>query len=186
MEDNEIVGLFFKRDESAISEVKSKYGARLFKTALNILKTDSDADECVSDTLYKAWENIPPAEPEHLGAYLAKITRNLSLNRYQSDRAAKRGSGEMPILLSELEDCIPSTAQPDLEIEAAEVEAQINVFLSKCDDEARNILVLRYFHGESVKDISLRFKLSESKVKSVLFRARKKLAEHLQKEGITL
>ena len=186
MDDHNILDLYFGREESAIEETRRKYGGRLYKTALNILRSNEDAEECVSDTLLKAWETIPPSRPERFGAFLAKITRNLSLNRWEAGRAGKRGGGEMDLVLSELEECIPSKSSPEEAYEAAHLTAAINAYLATMEKTARVVFVLRYFHGEGIREISERFQISESKVKSMLFRARKKLGAHLEKEGVVL
>jgi len=186
MDDHMILDLFLKRQESAIVETKRKYGQRLYRTAMNILHSNEDAEECVSDTLFKAWETIPPTQPVYFGAYLAKITRNLSINRWEAKGASKRGGGEVDVLLDELKECVSAPGGPEEAYEAALVTEAINTFLSTVDQTARVAFVLRYFHGESIRTISERFQVSESKVKSILFRARKKLGAYLEKEGIQI
>ena len=186
MEDSAILDMFFNRQESGITEARLKYGKRLFRISKNILHSNEDSEECVNDTLLKAWEVIPPNRPTMFGAFLAKISRNLSINRWEAKSAAKRGGGETDLMLSELENCIPSANEPEAEYEASLVTAAIDTFLSTLEQQPRVTFVLRYFHGESVRAISERFKVSESKVKSILFRVRKKLGMYLEKEGITI
>jgi len=181
-----ILEMFFMRQESAIAETRFKYGKRLYKTAMNILSSNEDAEECVSDTLLKAWNIIPPERPEKFGAFLAKITRNLSINKWRAKNTSKRGGGEVNLILSELEDSVPSSAGPEEEYQASLVTQAINSFLNTMDQRARVAFVLRYFHGESIRSIGERFQMSESKVKSILFRARKKLGVHLEKEGVVV
>ena len=186
MEDNDILNLFFARQEKALHETQRKYGGRLFCTAVNILRNDQDAEECVSDTLHRAWETIPPTRPVMFGAFLAKITRNLSLNKRKAQRTARRGGDLVDLLLSELEDCIPANraTRPEEAFESQLVTQAINTCLSALDQTARMAFVLRYFHGESIANICKRFNMGESKVKSLLFRTRKKLRVHLEKEGL--
>jgi len=186
VEDNDILDLYFDRDESAITETRFKYGLRLYKVCINILRVNEDAEEVVSDTLYKAWDVIPPIRPDMLGAFLAKIARNLSINKWQARSAARRGGGEIDLLLSELGDCIPDNNTIEAEYESARVQDAINAGLDKLDTAARAAFVLRYFHGESIRGVSQRFDMSESKVKSILFRARKKLGAFLKKEGVII
>ena len=189
MEDNEILDLFFARREKALYETQQKYGQRMFKSAMNILNNIQDAEECVNDTLAKAWEAIPPKSPAMLGAFLSKITRNLSINKWKAKGAARRGGGEADLLLSELEDCMPLTKnilEPEKEYESHLVTEAINNCLSSMDQTARIAFVLRYFHGESIRNICERFNMSESKAKSLLFRSRKKLKAYLEKEGVVL
>jgi len=186
MDDKLILDLYFDRRESALEETKLKYGRRLHQTAMNILHSHEDAEECVSDTLLKAWEAIPPARPESFGAYLAKITRNIALNKIEANNAIKRGGGEVAILLSELEDCLPASDNIEAIYEATIVTEAINSFLDTLEKSARAVFVLRYFHGDSIRDISKRYRVSEGTIKSVLFRLRKKLKIFLEKEGITV
>ena len=186
LEDCAIIDMFFERKEAAIDEAKQKYGRRLFRTSSNILYSNEDAEECVNDALLKAWQSIPPNRPAMLGAFLVKITRNLSINKWEAKSAAKRGGGETSLLLSELEDCIPSRTGPEQEYEAAFTNEAINGFLNGIERTARAAFVLRYFHGESISGISTRFQMNENKVKSILFRTRKKLKIHLEKEGIAI
>ena len=186
LDDNAILDLFFARQEEAIRETQRKYGQRMFRTSMNILRNDQDAEECVSDTLHKAWEAIPPSRPTMFGAFLVKITRNLSINKWKAQSAARRGGGEVELLLGELEDCIPAgrAGMPEEVYESQLVTDAINHCLGAMDQTARVAFVLRYFHGASIRDICERFNMSESSVKSLLFRTRKKLRGHLEKEGV--
>jgi len=186
VEDSLIIDMFFARQELAIEETKRKYGRRLFRTSNNVLSNSEDAEECVNDTLLKAWDVIPPSRPVMLGAFLAKIARNLSINKWEAKGAAKRGGGETNLLLSELEECIPALSGTEKEYESKLVGEAINSFLIKEKQAARVVFVLRYFNGESINAISERFKMSESKIKSMLFRTRKKLKDYLEKEGLTI
>jgi len=188
LEDDKILDLYFERREEALDETKRKYGQRLFRSAMHILQNDQDAEECVNDTLLKAWRAIPPSRPVMFGAFLAKIARNLSINRWRAEGAARRGGGEIELLLGELQDCVPAseTGTPEAVYESQLVTEAINRCLGSMDQTARVAFVLRYFHGESIRDICERFHMSESKVKSLLFRARKKLGAHLEKEGVVL
>ena len=188
MNDIDIIDLYFKRDEKALEITKEKYSHQMFHTSMNILRNTQDAEECVNDTLLRAWENIPPTRPQYLGAFLIKITRNLSINKWKAKGTAKRGGNAVDLLLSELEECIPHSQMglPEEEYEASLVTGSINEFLGSINQITRVVFVLRYFHGESIRNICERCKMSESKVKSILFRTRRKLKEHLEKEGITL
>ena len=186
MEDEAIIALFFARESVAIEAAKEKYGRRITRTAHNILRSVQDAEECLNDTLFKAWENIPPTHPQVLGAFLQKIARNLALNRWEAKNAAKRGGGEPGLLLGELAETVPAQTanNPENAYEAARVTESIDAFLQKQDKPSRVVFVLRYFHGESVAAISQRLVVTESKVKSMLFRTRKKLRAHLEKEEV--
>ena len=188
MEDHEIIDLFFERREEALQETVKKYGKRLFLSAMNVLNNKEDAEECVNDALMNAWEAIPPNRPAMFGAFLAKIARNLSINKWKAQNTARRGGGEMEILLDELEYCLPASklAVPEQAYESQLLTDAINDCLRLMDKTTRVAFVLRYFHGENIQSICTKLNMRQSKAKSLLFRARKKLKAHLEKEGIAL
>ena len=182
--DEQIVKLYVEKKESAIAESKSKYGIRLFCIAKNILGNREDAEEIVNDTLLKAWTHVPGVRPEKLGAFLAKIARNLSINKWKARGAARRGSGEVNLMLSELEEFIGGGTTTEQDFDQILTAREINRALEDMDKEMRITFVLRYFYGESILSICEKRKSSESKVKSMLFRARKRLQNHLKAEGV--
>lgn len=184
MEDKSIVELFRARSEEAISEASSKYSSYCRTVAYNILRNSSDTEECLNDTMQKAWSSIPPENPRSLKAYLGKITRNLALNRVEQSNAAKRGSGQYPLVLAELEECIASDSDTEKSLDNSILSESINTFLASLPKQKRIIFVRRYWHMESVKDIAKRLKISESKVKTELCRTRQKLKDYLEKEDI--
>jgi len=186
MEDHTIIDLYFGRQELALVKSEEKYGKRMYKTANNILNNDADAKECVNDTLLATWKAIPPERPKFLGAFLSKITRNLAINKWKADRTQKRGGSEADLLLDELQECIGVTDHLETTYESGQIVEAINAYLGSVEQETRIMFTLRYFHGESISEISQRFEISENNVKSKLFRLRKKLGAHLEKEGIAL
>ena len=186
MDDEMIFDLYWARSESAINETAIKYGNYCFSIAINILQNNEDAEECLNDTFLKAWDSIPPQRPGIFSSFLGKITRNLSLNKYKERRTKKRGGGDVALLFSELEDCIPSSSNVETEYEANQVIEIINSCLLSMDGESRIVFVRRYWYADTIQAIAARFQMSESKVKSMLFRARKKMKTYLEKEGVIL
>ena len=186
MEDEKIVELFLLRDESAIEHTSEKYGRRLRALSYGIVTDLLTAEECENDTYAEAWNTIPPHEPKsYLYAYLARITRHISLNVCRKNSALKR-SAYISELSTELEQCLPAPGSTERNMDDLILRGLLNDFLASLDDEKRNIFVRRYWYLDSVADISNRFALSESKVKTTLFRCRKKLKEQLEKEGYTI
>lgn len=184
MEDREIVLLLQERKEQAVEEIKRIYGKRLTHIAMAILENPEDADECVNDTLWKAWRAIPPAAPVFLYAFLAKICRNTALDRINYRNAEKR-QGVVLELTAEMEQCIPGR-MGDSRWESRELAALLNQFLKGLPAEKRIIFMRRYWYGESVAEIADRFHISEANVKTSLFRTRKKLRAYLEKEDYIL
>ena len=186
MEDEKILELYRKRAESAIEETALKYGGYCTKIAMNILNSREDCAECVNDTYLNAWNAIPPQRPAIFSAFLGRITRNLSLNKYKAQRTKKRGGNELPLLLDELEECISSPENVESEYEAGELAKTISIFLYSIDRESRIVFVRRYWYIDSISDIAERLQMSEPKVKSMLFRTRNKLKAYLEHEGVVI
>ena len=186
MNDQKIVELYWARSEAAIDETAKKYGKYCHRIAYNILFDDEDSKECVNDTYLNAWESIPPHRPNPLATFLGKITRNLSLNRYQRKNAAKRGGGQLPLVLDELYECIPAPGSEDQIIDDLLLAELINRFLSELSPESRRIFMRRYWYMSPIAEIAKSYSITQSKVKMSLLRSRNALKELLIKEGVAL
>lgn len=186
MEDNQIIDLYWKRSDAAIVETSSKYSKYCHYISNNILRNTQDAEECVNDTFLQAWNAIPPNRPDRLSAFLAKITRNLSFNKYKSYSAKKRGGSQAELALAELEECIPSSENVEQVIDNISLADTINHFLASLPQTNRMVFMRRYWYLSSIKEIGCEFNMKENKVKSILFRERKKLKTLFEKEGIIL
>ena len=185
MEDQQIVDLYWQRNEKALSQTQKKYGKYCHHIAFAILYSSEDAEECVNDTLLRAWSAIPPAKPSRLSTFLGKITRNLAIDRLDKNTAQKR-SGPVEIILDELSECIPdadSTLDPTDKIALGDA---INSFLASLDKEDRVMFMQRYWYSCPIKSIAREMEKSESSVKVTLMRTRNKFKEHLMKEGIVV
>ena len=179
LQDNIIVDLFWQRHSDAITKTDEKYGKMLYGISFSVLSNTQDAEECVNDTYFTAWNRMPDERPTYLGAFLSKITRCLSIDKYRKNNSAKRGGGE---ICGELEECIPSDYDVFSEIENAELSLLINKFIASLNEEKQMIFVRRYFYNDSIEQISKRFSLSTSKVKSTLHRLRALLKKQLEEE----
>ncbi|MCL2187233.1 MAG: sigma-70 family RNA polymerase sigma factor [Defluviitaleaceae bacterium] len=184
MDDEKIIDLYFAREESAIAATAQKYGAYCRAVAQGVLKNREDALECVNDTYLRAWEAIPPKRPTMLRIFLGKITRNLSLDKHRWLTAAKRGGDTVTTLYGELNECIPGGTTVEEEAEAGQITAAIDASLRKMGQEMRLVFMRRYWHADSLENIAERYSMSLGKVKSMLFRARKKLKSDLEGEGV--
>jgi len=186
MEDNILVEMYFNRNQSVIENTSKKYGNYCKTIAMNILHSKEDADECVNDTLLAAWETIPPQKPVQFKSFLGKIARNLAFDRYKTNHRKKRGGNDLNLLLSELEDCIPSYCSVEAEFDGKILSELVSNFLYTLEFEQRAVFVRRYWYADSIFDVAKRFGMSESKVKSMLMRARNKLRIYLEKEGFSV
>ena len=182
MEDSKIIELFWERNEFALSAVSEKYGHYCAAVARNMLGNEEYVEECVNDTLMELWEAIPPNRPKHLLAFISEITRNNALNAVKWQKTQKRGGGEFSAVLDELYD-VASDYSVEKIAEQREIMEAVNSFLEQLPERKQKVFVLRYWHCCSVSDIAQIVGMSEANVYNVLKRVRKKLLEHLKKEG---
>ena len=183
MEEEQIVELYFRREETAISATEERYGGYCRSIASNILHSREDAEECVNDTWLRAWNAIPPQRPQRLRLFLGRITRNLSFDRYLAGRTQKRGGGEIALVLEELDECIPSASSAEQPVLERELSESVNRFLHSLPERACAVFLSRYWYGKPIREIAERFSMTENSVKTGLFRSRAKLKDHLEKEG---
>ena len=183
MEDAQIIRLYQNRDPDAIEQTERKYGALCKTIASRLLQSPEDIEECTNDTYLALWNTIPPATPVLFSAYIAKITRNLAMKRLEQLSAAKR-STEVLLSFDELSECLCGQDGLSQAMEAQALRRAITDFLEVQDKESRCIFLRRYFFFDSIKEIAMRYGMTQSKVKSKLMRTRNKLKDHLIQEGL--
>lgn len=181
IKDDDIIKLYHARDERAIEMTRQVYGQGLLRLAGRFLSKE-DAEECLNDTFLSAWNRIPPDHPVYFSAWLAKICRNAALNRIRRDRAQKR-SAERIAFDGEIEECIPDEKAMD-EIGVRETGQLISAYLRGQPELRRRLFLRRYWYGDPVAELAERYSMSESNVKTTLYRMRGGLREYLSKEGV--
>ena len=184
MEDAAIVDLYWQRYDRAISETDRKYGRYCHRIAYNICANKEDAEECVNDTWFRAWNSMPFERPSVLSGFLGAIARNLALDRYRAKHSLKRGGGEMPLALDELGDCVWGLSDPEREIETKELEQAIDRFVEGLPETEQIIFISRYWFLAPVAEIAAKRGCTQGKVKVTLFRLREKLKLYLQEENL--
>ena len=185
MEDNQIIELYFRRDESALTETAKKYGTFCLCIAMNVLNVKEDAEECVNDTYHTAWNQIPPTKPDSFKAFLGRIVRNFAISKYRALHAKKRFSG-LEVMLSELGDCVPGAESIEQEIEAKELSTYINTWLAGLKQEDRVLFVRRYWYGEEVRELAKKCGVSATQMTQRMLRLRRKLKSFLEEKGVVL
>lgn len=186
MEDENIIRLYWDRDETAIEETSRKYGRYCFSIANNILFNREDSEECVNDTYVKVWDSIPPKRPSIFSAFIGKITRNISLNRYKLNNAEKRGGSNMDIVLDEIGEIVSGQPGPEEEAVMSDMTAAVNEFLAALPAEKRIMFVRRYWYADDVKSIALRMGTSENNISVSVRRIRNNLRDYLIERGFGL
>lgn len=183
MEDDQIVSLYWNRDEGAIRETETKYGNYLQKIAFNILNNTEDSRESVNDTYLAAWDSMPPHRPNVLSAYLAKLVRRISIDLFRYRTRDKRMASEYALSLTELEDCIPGGNTTEETVNGKLLADAIGIYLRLLPEATRTAFLGRYYFLDSVKEVADYCGMTESKCKSLLYRTRLGLKDYLQKEG---
>ncbi len=186
MEDKQIVDLYWARSETAISETEKKYGRYCHYIAYQILYDDEDAKEIVNDTYLKTWNTVPTNRPNPLKAYVGMLSNQLALDRYDEQNAARRGGGQLPLVLDELSECIPDNSNHTDIGESVALRDSLNKFLWSLPQKTRNIFVRRYWYVSSIAEIAEEYSMKESNVAMLMLRTRKKLKDFLNKEGFEI
>ena len=183
MKEEKIIELFFARDEEALRQVEQQYGDLCNYVASNFLCMREDREECVNDTLLALWNSIPPERPRSLSAYISTLARNIAINKSRANNAWKRGGG-VQVISDEALSMIPDEKSLSELYEARIAGEIVNSFLSELTKSERKVFILRYWFDASDRQIADQTGFSHSKIKSMLARLRKRLAEKLGKEGI--
>lgn len=184
MEDQDIVELYWRRDERALTETAARLDGYCLAIARSVLGDEEDARECVNDAYLAAWNAIPPHQPERLAPFVGKLTRRIAINALEKREAAKRGSGQGAAVLEELAECLPSGECVESRVEEAELEQALRRFVALLPLQTRQIFICRYWYMDSITDICQRFGWTESRTKTQLYRTRQKLRRYLEKEEL--
>ena len=184
LSDEEIIALYFDRDEKAITETERKYKSYLLKIAYNVLHSEQDSEECVNDTYLRVWNTIPPNRPKLFRAFLAKITRNLAFDKYENENRKKRIPHGSLLSFDEIRDFIPDSSTPEAELEAKEISKVINAYLKSTSDKNLYIFVSRYFFAMPILSIAERLGCSEATVHKRIKAIKSELRKRFESEGI--
>ena len=184
LSDEEIISLFWKRNEKAIEETDKKYGRYLYAIAYNIVHNDLDSEECLNDTYHGTWNKIPPTRPRVLGAFLSRIMRNIAVDKFRANTAQKRIPSEYIVALDELDECISAEgADVEREYDIKQISRILNDFLHKLSARREYIFVCRYYYSDKIAHIAESLGLKEATVSRELSLMRHELREALEKEG---
>ena len=184
--DEQIVDLFWGRDESAIKQTDRKYGKYLYVIAYNIVHDRLDCEECLNDTYLGTWNRIPPHRPNAFQVFLSRIMRNIAVDRLRHNKAAKRVPSEMMVSLEELDDCMPGSPSTENDQENERLAQLLNSFVHALNDRQQFIFVCRYYYADKISSIARMLQLGEATVFRELAEIREDLKKYLEKEGYGL
>lgn len=184
LSDEQIIDLYFAREERAIAETDKKYCEYLHTVAYSILANEQDAEECLQDTYLKTWNTIPPQRPQIFHAFLAKITRNLSLNRHRAAVRQKRVPREACQPLDEVQEFLPDSHGVERDLQSATVARIVTEYLERTTERRMYVFVARYFFSLTVPQVAKRLDCSVSLVNKELAEIRRELRILLEREGV--
>ena len=183
MDDQDIIALYWARDERAIEETDFKYKKYLFSVILNILHDRLDCEECLSDAYLGAWNTIPPTKPYVLKAFLTTIARRIAIKRYHSNAKKSLIPSEMTLSLTELEDLVVDDEDVAESFHAERLGRVISDFVRSLSNRKQFIFMSRYYVADSIDKIASDLGLSRSTVSKELAAIKVALKETLEKEG---
>lgn len=178
MKDQDIVALYFDRNEEAIRHSQLQYGGYCMTVAMNILSSHSDAEECVNDTWVKAWWSMPPHRPHNLKTFLGKITRNLSIDRFRALHSSKRNR-DLEVAMEELGESLPMPDDTDEQV----LCGLLDEFLHTVPSTDCRLFLGRYWYGHSVSALAEQYGISANTVSQRLFKTRQRLRAFLTERG---
>ena len=182
MNDSDIIGLFLERSEEAIVELSKKYGRLCLHIAKNITGDEQDAKECVNDAYLATWKTIPPNTPDPLMAYVCRLTRNISINRYKYNNRKRRGGYE--VCLEELEECLCDFEGPDDKVSDHELEQRIQEFVRGMEETDRMIFIRRFWYFDTYQRIAELSGIKEGALRMRVSRIKTKLKKYLSEKGV--
>ena len=188
MHDEQIIELFWERDENAIKETDKKYGRYCSAVSMSILQSELDAEECVNDAYLSLWNSIPPHRPQVLRTFLGRIVRNISINRHKSTHRQgydRYRDVSLEEIMEELGDCFPADEDMTNTL-SREIKEYLQAFLREQDALNRKLFVGRYWHSYSISRLSASYGLTEGAVEIRLRRTRTKLKKYLNERGISV
>lgn len=183
LSDEAIIELYWNREERAIKATDEKYGKYLFTIAYNIVRDELDCEECLDDTYLGTWNSIPPTRPTLFQVFLAKIMRNVALDRFRKKSAAKRIPSEMIVSLDEIDGYLPYDASVEEAVLIQEISRVLNEYLGSLSDRDEFIFVCRYYYSDTISDIAKMLDLNSKTVSAALLKLRGGLKDRLEKEG---
>ena len=186
LHDEDIIALYWARDEKAIEETDFKYRSYLFSVVYHVLYDRLDCEECLNDTYLGAWNAIPPSRPNVLKAFLTTVARRIAIKRYHSGVRKRVIPSEMTVSLSELEDFVSGDEDVDAGFDAERLGLVISDFVRSLSNRRRYIFISRYYIAEPIADIASALGVSRSTVQKELVTIKRVLQEKLESEGYSI
>lgn len=123
--------------------------------------------------------------PDSFKPFLGRITRNISISRFRAMHAKKRFSG-MEVMLSELNDCIPSLETVENQVEVKQLSEYINGWLDDLLEDDQMLFIRRYWFGDNVQNLAKKCGITPAQMAQRMLKLRKSLKRVLEQKGVVL
>ena len=183
LSDDDIVELYWNRDERAIQFTDEKYGKYLLTIAYNILHDSLDGEECLNDTYLGAWNNIPPTRPTIFQVFISRIMRNLAIDKFRKRAAAKRIPSELLVSLDEFDECMVYDMSVPEKYIISEIGKLISDYIRSLTPNDEFIFICRYYYSDSMVNIAKMLDVDVGLVKRRLAKMRTDIKATLIEKG---
>lgn len=182
--DEQIIEMYWQRNELAIQETDKKYGQFLFRIAYNILHNRLDCEECQNDAYLDTWNAIPPTRPIVFSAFITQITRRIALDRYKEKSRKKRIPSELTVSIEDMNETLHDYSMVDAHYDIKEIGRVINEYVKNLPERQRYIFIDRFYLAESVETISTDLSISVATVYREIEKIKQGLKIHLERNDV--
>lgn len=169
-------------DRDKFIEIYNLYEKKMYAVAYKILNNREDAEDIVHDTFQALIENLDKIieiECHKTWNFIVTIIKNKSFNLYHKKKKSSASAMEDYNMLPQLFSKTLENAIEEQELQQVIVKAILTL-----PDNYRNVLYLHYYNELSFEEIAEVLEMSNSNVRQIAVRARKRLEEVLRKRGV--
>jgi RNA polymerase sigma factor (sigma-70 family) len=153
----------------ALDDLYRRHGSEIYRYALAVLGNHADAEDVTQTTFLNAYRSLEQGvRPRKPSNWLFTIASNAIKQRYRQESSRPREV--------ELDERVAGTS-PD---ESGPSVGEVLTALARIPPQQRQAIVLREFEGRSYKEIAEILGVTTSALETLLFRARRSLAEELE------
>ena len=168
--DAEVVRAVLKGQRQAFAVLVKRYERSVRAVAMNVLRDHESVQDTAQEAFIKAYENLAGLRrPEAFGPWLMKITHRCALSR------ASRQARETALEPTD------AAAVRDTDGRLDEEKQNLLAAVLKLPESERQVVMLRYFSGQSIKEVAEALGRSVGTVTKQLSRAHKRLRKILKR-----
>lgn len=182
--DEQIIDMYWQRNQDAIRETDHKYGNLLQNVSYNILYDSLDCEECRNDTYLRIWNLIPDSRPSPFAAFIVRIMRGIAIDRYREKSSKKRIPSQLTVSMEELNNSISSDRTVDEIYEAREIGKMISEYVRSLNDRQQYIFIDRYYMAEPVEKTASDLSISVQTTYREIQRIKQGLRKYLEGKGV--